>query len=255
MFKDIFSIISCFTISAFSNIPRLTEAPDHLPNLYAGVAPTIKRFSGGKACQFKNREEAGVAKQAFEELPVSTLKLTKTSTKTISRPTALNTVNLLKYCTKNFGMSSHNAMGIAERLYLQGFLTYPRTETTSYPKNFNFKQLVEGLGAYDNSRIANFAQNLVTSGRMNPKKGKDLGDHPPITPTTNVPHSLSGADELIYQFVAGHFLASIAPDLKYQEKAYSCQLGKLTLSFSEKKLIEAGFKDISKNAAWRNEYL
>lgn len=185
---------------------------------------------------------------------MSSLKLTKTSTKSVSRPTALNTVNLLKYCTKNFGMSSHNAMSIAERLYLQGFLTYPRTETTSYPKNFNFHELVEKLGSYENSRISSFARNLVDKGRMNPKKGKDLGDHPPITPTTNVPLSLSGADELIYQFVAGHFLASIAPDLKYQEKAYSCNLGALTLSFSEKKLIEAGFKEISKNPGWRNEY-
>lgn len=214
----------------------------------------MKRFSGGKACQFKSREAAAEAREKFECEAVSRLSLTKTSVKTVSRPTALNTVSLLKYCTKNFGMSSHNAMGIAERLYLQGFLTYPRTETTSYPQNFDFRALVERLGGYENPRIASFAQSLLEAGKLSPKKGKDHGDHPPITVTTNVPAALSGGEEIIYQFVAGHFLASIAPDLKYQERAFACRLGPLSLAFSEKTLIEPGFKGVSKNPTWRNEY-
>jgi DNA topoisomerase-3 len=90
---------------------------------------------------------------------------------------------------------------------------------------------------------------------MNPKKGKDHGDHPPITITSNIPNDLSGVDELIYEYVASHFLASISQDTKYEEKTYSCDIGPVTLSFSEKKLIEPGFKEISKNAAWRNEYM
>ena len=226
-----------------------------MPNLYSEVPPVVKKFSGGKACQYKKRESAQEAKEEFEKERVSNLKLSKTSSKSIGRPTALNTVSLLKYCTKNFGMSSHNAMGIAERLYLQGFLTYPRTETTSYPKNFDFKYLVQNLAGYSDSRISNFAKNLLTKGKMNPKKGKDHGDHPPITPTSNIPSNLSGVDGLIYEYVSSHFLASIASDTKYQEKTYSCTLGKINLSFSEKKLIEPGFKEISKNVSWRNEYM
>lgn len=215
----------------------------------------IKRFSGGKQCQYKDMQSAKEAKGTFEVKHISPLKLTKTSIKTIGRPTALNTVNLLKYCTKNFGMSSHNAMSIAERLYLQGYLTYPRTETTSYPKNFNFKSLVEKLANYNDSRISNFASNLLSKGNLNPKKGKDHGDHPPITVTSIIPSALSGGEEIIYEYVASHFLASIAPDTKYEEKVYGCSLGNQFLSFTEKKLIEPGFKEISKNNTWRNEYM
>ena len=238
----------------FANIPINELAPSHLPNLYSEVPPLIKKFSGGKSCQFKKLLDANDAKSKFEQLSISRLKLSKKSTKTISRPTALNTVHLLKYCTKNFGMSSHNAMGIAERLYLRGYLTYPRTETTSYPKNFNFKNLVENLKNYDDHRISSFAGNLLEK-KMNPKKGKDHGDHPPITITSNIPSGLSGVDQLIYQYVASHFLASIAQDTKYEEKMYSCMIGSVNLSFSEKKLLEPGFKEISKNTAWRNEYM
>ena len=46
----------------------------------------------------------------------------------------MNTVNLLKLCSSSFGIGPLEAMKIAEHLYLSGYLTYPRTESTSYPK-------------------------------------------------------------------------------------------------------------------------
>lgn len=34
-------------------------------------------------------------------------------------------------------------MKIAEKLYTQGFISYPRTETNIFPKDFNLPSLVE----------------------------------------------------------------------------------------------------------------
>jgi DNA topoisomerase-3 len=34
-------------------------------------------------------------------------------------------------------------MAIAEKLYTQGFISYPRTETNQFPKDFNLAELVE----------------------------------------------------------------------------------------------------------------
>ena len=62
-----------------------------------------------------------------------------------TRPQGLNTVKLLKVGSQSFGLSAFETMKIAEHLYLRGFTTYPRTESTTFSNNFNFKEVLTSL--------------------------------------------------------------------------------------------------------------
>lgn len=81
-------------------------------------------------------------------------------------------------------------MNVAEHLYLNGYITYPRTESTSYPKTFEFGAVISALKKYqkqENHHISEYSSQIEKEGISKPRVGYDAGDHPPITPTNKVP--------------------------------------------------------------------
>ena len=52
-------------------------------------------------------------------------------------------LELEKLASKKLRMSAKETMKIAEKLYTQGFISYPRTETNIFPKELNLVPLVE----------------------------------------------------------------------------------------------------------------
>lgn len=106
-------------------------------------------------------------------------------------------------------------MAIAERLYIQGYISYPRTETSQYPENFDIKSLVKSQKSH--CLWGCYCSDLLTHEIKRPEGGKDAGDHPPITPTEYIVHE----DELddrawrLYDLVVRYFIASISSNCQY----------------------------------------
>lgn len=73
----------------------------------------------------------------------------------------------MKVGSTSFGLSAHETMKVAEHLYLRGFTTYPRTESTTFSKNFNFKEVLNGLK--DHEDYGYYAKNLLKDGFNMPR--------------------------------------------------------------------------------------
>ena len=133
------------------------------------------------------------------------------------RPIPLNTVALLKACSKVLGIGPHSAMQIAERLYLSGYLSYPRTESTAYPKSFDIHGMLQQQTS--DARWGNYVKQLLATGdggNIKARGGVDVGDHPPITPCKSARDGgggeLMGDMGRVYEFVVRHCIASVSPD-------------------------------------------
>jgi len=50
---------------------------------------------------------------------------------------------LEKAASRKLGINAKETMKIAEKLYSQGFISYPRTETNIFPKELNLSNLVQ----------------------------------------------------------------------------------------------------------------
>jgi DNA topoisomerase-3 len=76
---------------------------------------------------FNKGKTEGLVTKALEESTTVIVSSVVTKENKQGRPSPLNTVALLKACSKALGIGPHAAMQSAERLYLLGYLSYPRT--------------------------------------------------------------------------------------------------------------------------------
>ena len=105
---------------------------------------------------------------------VNTAKVTSVvaKDKKQGRPTPLNTVALLKACSKALGIGPHHTMHVAESLYLSGYLSYPRTESSAYPKSFDIRDTLRQQA--QDSRWSKYVTELLNTGHTKPRGGVDM---------------------------------------------------------------------------------
>jgi len=114
----------------------------------------------------------------------------KTETCEMVAPVGLNTVALLTSAANSLGFSPAHTMVVAERLYMAGSISYPRTESTRFPQET--ANLLDSLQEHAGHTLwGAHAQALAASclaGELilPPKRGTDVGDHPPIMPTRSL---------------------------------------------------------------------
>nr|XP_004574244.1 DNA topoisomerase 3-beta-1 isoform X2 [Maylandia zebra] len=167
------------------------------------------------------------------------VELVSKKEKTKQRPQALNTVEMLRVASSALGMGPQHTMQIAERLYTQGYISYPRTETTHYPANFDLKGTLKQQT--NNPFWVEEVKALLSTGINQPRKGTDAGDHPPITPMCAATEAELGSDGWrLYEYITRHFIATVSQDCKYLQTTIEFSIGTEAFSCSGRTLISPG---------------
>jgi DNA topoisomerase-1 len=123
-------------------------------------------------------------------------------------PTPFNIGDLQREAYRVLKLSPGYTLAIAEKLYLQALISYPRTSSQKLPRSIGYAKIISGL-----SRIGSYAgltSMLMARANLSPNEGR-MSDpaHPAIYPTGVAPRrKLDGLEYKLYDLIVKRFLAT-----------------------------------------------
>ncbi|XP_070251554.1 DNA topoisomerase 3-alpha isoform X2 [Myotis yumanensis] len=224
-------------------VERFKAIQAFVPELFHRIKVTHDHRDGVVEFSWKrhrlfNHTACLVLYQLCMEDPRATVVEVSSKAKSKWRPQALDTVELEKLASRKLRISAKETMRIAEKLYTQGYISYPRTETNIFPRDLNLTALVEQQTP--DPRWGPFAQSILERGGPTPRNGnKSDQAHPPIHPTKYT-NSLQGDEHRLYEFIVRHFLACCSQDAQGQETT-------VEIDISQERFVAHGLMILARN--------
>ncbi|XP_017272283.1 DNA topoisomerase 3-alpha [Kryptolebias marmoratus] len=192
--------------------------------------------------------------QICMEDPIATVTSVTSKPKSKWRPLPLDTVELEKLASRKLKINAKETMKIAEKLYTQGFISYPRTETNIFPANLALAPLVEQQTL--SPQWGMFAQRVLDQpGGPNPRQGRNSDQaHPPIHPTKHT-STLQGNEARVYEFIVRHFLACVSQDALGQETVVDIDIAQEKFSTSGLMIIARNYLDVYPYDRWSTKVI
>jgi DNA topoisomerase I len=171
-----------------------------------------------------------------------TVKAVTARKNTRKPPTPYNTTAFSTDASSRLGITPASAMRIAEDLYMDGFISYPRTDNTVYPPSLPVRELVSSL-----VRIKEFSAAAgLLDGELKATRGKkETTDHPPIYPTQAIhPGALEGPKRRVYELVVRRFLATFSPPMVTESTRADIEAGSETYFVRGSVVVDPGYAGI-----------
>nr|MDO8110805.1 DNA topoisomerase I [Candidatus Sigynarchaeota archaeon] len=209
--------------------PTLKEVCDrdksietHVPESYWEVR--ARTMIDGKACLlesiplvFKQELDANAIKKDCENARaiVSSIQVKNVAKKP---PVPFNLAGLQREASHLFKFKPSKTLKLAEKLYLDALISYPRTDNEIIPPTIDARALLNQLG--NQATYKAIVDEILRAGKLIPSKGTKTDDaHPPILPTgLSAPSSLAKDEERLLDLVTRRFLSLLGTDLTWNEK-------------------------------------
>jgi DNA topoisomerase-1 len=227
---------------------REREIREFKPKPYWQLKGLFQRESGEEFWaphekeRFWNEDEV---KALLEKLgKVGRVQSVEREERKISPPPPFNTTSFLA-AASSLSISPARAMRIAENLYMNGFISYPRVDNTVYPKSLNLRGILKEISKIED--FSPYCEKLLAQKTLRATRGKkEATDHPPIYPTAVPERDKLGKDEAkIYELVVRRFLATLSPFALVE-------FSKITIDMDGEKFLLKG--QVVKEEGWYQIY-
>jgi DNA topoisomerase-3 len=164
-----------------------------------------------KGDRFKVKEEADATHNKIKNHPFNIDKVT-TKNENEHPPLLFDLTELQREMNRKHGLTAADTLQIAQSLYEQKLITYPRTDSRYLSQDMKGKviETLRQLKTIKQKEIEplNLSQLPFSSRIINDKK---VSDHHALIPTGNLSHALSFHSQAIYDAIVTRFIAVFYP--------------------------------------------
>jgi DNA topoisomerase-1 len=240
-------------------VEREREREAFVPEIYWTVKGAFKcddgEFSAGHATdRFKSEAEAKRVMEAVSGKSSGTVVAAEKKRRKVSPPTPFNTTALQAAAAAE-GITPARTMRIAESLYMDGLISYPRVDNTVYPDSLDLRGILSSLAEVP--VYHEHAAKLLAGGALHPTRGnKETTDHPPITPTAAAdPDKLKPEEWKLYNLVARRFMATLSDEAIVEGTKLTVEVGGEPFVARGDILVVPGFRAIYPYGLKKDEQL
>jgi DNA topoisomerase I len=144
------------------------------------------------------------------------IAVTKKTKQTIPPPSPFDLTSLQTEAYKFYSITPSQTLAIAQKLYLAGLISYPRTSSQKIPEAMQPLKILKQLSNY-------FSETEKTT-RKTPIEGKKSDPaHPAIIPTGNY-EKLENQDNKIYELIVKRFISCFCDDAELENKSVEVEV-------------------------------
>ncbi|MBN2152831.1 MAG: DNA topoisomerase I [Candidatus Lokiarchaeota archaeon] len=220
----------------------------HVPETYWEARAVVDTGEGGDMMSlesipssFKRESEAIALKRDCEG---KTALVSHIRPRQVARkpPPPFNLAGLQREANHLFKFKPAKTLKLAEKLYLEALISYPRTDNEVIPPSIDVKALLVAVGGDPNYQAD--ARAVLNRGDLSPSRGTKTDEaHPPILPTGASKRgiALSKDEASLLDLVTRRFLALFGPDMVWEERAHDIIAGGHPFKLVSSKLISEGW--------------
>lgn len=228
---------------------RYIENEKFVPEPFWKVILTITSENGKPYAvsseRFMNKDEAQKAAQDAMNDTGAYVKEFEQKTVTQRPPLLYDLTELMKAAIKRKGLTAEDVKNAAQSLYMNGFISYPRTPS-QFITEHEYKampELIDKLRSYEplSQKAASIDVTNLNTHCVNELR---VTDHFGLIITDRIPATLEGNEKIVYELIAERTLEAFSPDCIREQRTATVAAGGNEFKATNSVIIEPGWKAV-----------
>ncbi len=240
-------------------VEREKERQAFVPKDYWVIKAKCKNDAGEsfavnhKKDRFDNQQDAEAAYNNVKDATSAKVVQIDKRVRKVPPPTPFSTT-ALQTTASSIGLTPARVMRIAESLYMDGYISYPRVDNTVYPKSINLAENVKMLA--QNPIYEPYARKLLASPIKATRGKTETTDHPPIHPVRCASSDVLSAEEWkLYNLITRRFLATLSDPAQIEATKITLDVNGEEFVGKGDAVLDPGFREIYPYGAKKEDEL